>query len=271
MRTKWIGLLSFAMLAALTLRAGDMNEDLWEASRKGDLPAVKALLEKGANVNARFHCGTTALFQAAWKGHLEVVKVLLEHGADVSVKETCFHSDLLGWAAFKGRAEIVKLLLEKGAAGKEDALMNGIFFEDPEIVRAVLNKGGLSGESLSSALAAATQSKQAEIVELLKKAGATASVPSTFQVDIETLKSYAGIYENPEGTHWTLQLKDGKIVGGPTGDPPSVLEAIDKTNFRPAGDRGITLTFNLTDGKVSGLTLKMRRSTEMLKKQEGKP
>ena len=62
----------------------ELNDQLWEAARKGDAAAVTALLDKGADVNAKFRYGTTALFKAAERGNTEVVKVLLARGADVT-------------------------------------------------------------------------------------------------------------------------------------------------------------------------------------------
>src|SRR5712675_1304068 len=37
----------------------ELNDQFWEAVRKGDLAAVTALLDKGADVNAKFRYGTT--------------------------------------------------------------------------------------------------------------------------------------------------------------------------------------------------------------------
>ena len=56
--------------------------------RKGDLAATTALLDQGADVNAKFRYGTTALFKAAERGHVEIVKLLLARGADATVKDT---------------------------------------------------------------------------------------------------------------------------------------------------------------------------------------
>ena len=66
----------------------ELNDQFWEAVRKGDLPSVTSLLDQGADVNAKFRYGTTALFKAAERGHLEIVKLLLARGADVTVKDT---------------------------------------------------------------------------------------------------------------------------------------------------------------------------------------
>src|SRR5688572_20894188 len=64
----------------------ELNDQFWEAVRKGDVPAVTAALDKGADVNAKFRYGSTALFKAAERGHVEVVKILLARGVDVTVK-----------------------------------------------------------------------------------------------------------------------------------------------------------------------------------------
>ncbi len=67
-----------------------LNDQMWEAVRKGDVALVTALLDKGADVNAKFRYGATALFKAAERGHTEVVRVLIARGADVSVKDTFY-------------------------------------------------------------------------------------------------------------------------------------------------------------------------------------
>ena len=99
--------LLFLLLAAMFLAASpafaqnpkqELNDQLFEAARKGDAAAVTALLDKGADVNAKFRYGTTALFKAAERGNTEVVKVLLARGADVSVKDTFYGATAMTWA-----------------------------------------------------------------------------------------------------------------------------------------------------------------------------
>ena len=68
----------------------ELNDQLFEAVRKGDAAAVTAALDRGADVNAKFRYGATALFKAAERGHAEVVKLLLDRGADVKVKDTFY-------------------------------------------------------------------------------------------------------------------------------------------------------------------------------------
>jgi ankyrin repeat protein len=51
-----------------------------------DMAIVRALVEGGADVNARSGQGTTPLHTAAFTGDVAVARYLLQHGADVSVR-----------------------------------------------------------------------------------------------------------------------------------------------------------------------------------------
>src|SRR4029453_10347505 len=75
-----------------------LNDQLFEAVRKGDAAAVTALLDRGADVNAKYRYGMTALFKAAERGHAEVVKILLDRGVDTKVKDTFYRATAMTWA-----------------------------------------------------------------------------------------------------------------------------------------------------------------------------
>ena len=65
------------------------------ASYGGHLDVVWALLEKGADVNARRNeDGVTPLIAASAQGHVDVVRALLEKGADVDVCDCAFNRNL---------------------------------------------------------------------------------------------------------------------------------------------------------------------------------
>jgi ankyrin repeat protein len=80
------------VIEALLENGADANEalplgrrPLMLAARSGSVAAVRVLLERGADLNAKEDArGTTALMQAADQGHADVVAVLVEHGADVA-------------------------------------------------------------------------------------------------------------------------------------------------------------------------------------------
>ena len=104
----------------------ELNDQLFEAVRKGDAAAVTALLDKGADVNAKFRYGATALFKAAERGNVEVVKVLLARGADVTVKDTFYSATAMTWALDNKHVEVVRALLEKSPDSVGDVLMTGV-------------------------------------------------------------------------------------------------------------------------------------------------
>jgi len=258
--------LMLLLFAASTVFAQDLKEELFAAVRQGDAAAVKALLDKGVDVNTKFRYDATALSYASDRGHLEVVKLLIERKADVNVKDTFYGATPLIWAAQKGHAEIVRALLERGAEGKDDALMMGAGAGQTALVKVVLDqKGEFKAETLSNAYAAAERGKHAGIVELLKTAGAVPPPKADFQVDEETLKSYAGVYKPETGGDITLSVKDGKLMIN-AGGQIFTLGAFDKTHFRPLEFDGVTITFNVENGKVASFDFKQGATTRVFKK-----
>ncbi len=242
-----------------------LNEQMWEAARKGDATEVAALLDKGADVNAKFRYGTTALFKASERGHTDVVKLLLARGADTKVKDTFYGATAMTWALDNDHAEVVKALLEKDADSAGDVLMSGTRNNKVAFVEIALARGGLKAETLTSALAAAMIDKEkVAIVEMLKKAGA---VPP-FEVDAATLASYAGKYKQETGAEITMDSREGKLYATPAGQRPIILIAVDKTTFKPAAFDGLIVTFSLEANKVTGFTLKQGTNNTVFKKQE---
>lgn len=256
----WV-FLAFGLL--LTAQAQNLNEELWAAARKGDAQAVRALLAKGAEVNAKTRYGATALTYAADRGYLEITKILVEHGAVVNAKDTFYGAPPLTWAAYNGHVEVVKYLLEKGAEGKDDVLMAGIESGNIGMVNAALTAGGLSQESLTSALARATQSNQTEIVEALKKAGAVPTKVPDFKIDPALLQNYVGRYKNDEiSLEMTFAAESNKLIGSIPGQPALTYLPIDNTNFKAVEFGGITITFNQT----GDFTLKQGERSFIFKK-----
>lgn len=92
----------------------DDHSALMLAALAGDTAKVKALLGKGANVNAKDSAGRTALMFAVINLHYETVEVLLGYGADVNLRADDGATALI-LAASSGDPKIVRALLDKGA------------------------------------------------------------------------------------------------------------------------------------------------------------
>src|SRR5688500_20119229 len=74
-----------AAALVLTLAAGAVPP-LVEAVKSGDVTTARALVAKGADVNATEPDGTTAMHWAVQKGDLDMVSRFLRSGAKVHVK-----------------------------------------------------------------------------------------------------------------------------------------------------------------------------------------
>ena len=76
---------------------------------------VNEALEAGAPVDAKDSGGRTALIFAARFGYMDTVQALIDKGADVNAKGTEYGTTALRWAALEGHTEVVKVLIDKGA------------------------------------------------------------------------------------------------------------------------------------------------------------
>jgi hypothetical protein len=241
----------------------ELNDKFWEAVRRGDLAATTALLDQGADVNAKFRYGTTALFKAAERGHVEIVKLLLDRGADATVKDTFYGATAMSWALDGDHLDVVDVLLHKDPAGVGDVLMTGVREGKPALVKMALATGNVKADTLTPALVIATDDKdKAEIVELLKKAGA---VPPP-AVDAATLQSYVGKYKDEAGLEVVITLTDGRLSALPTGQRAFALMAIDNSSFRPVAFEGIVITFKPDAGNTMAMELKRGTDKTQLKR-----
>lgn len=87
---------------------------LSSAAWNGEEAVIELLLKHGANIEAKNNGGWTALANACRNGHLGVILKLLAQDADIETKNNTGWTPLLG-AAWHGNEPVVRLLLEQGA------------------------------------------------------------------------------------------------------------------------------------------------------------
>ena len=119
---------------------------LADAVERRDQPGVRALLQKGVDVNASQVDGTTALHWAAYNEDAETVALLLRARANVNAVNR-YGVPPLALVCTNGNAAIVKMLLDAGAdanatmKGGETVLMLASRSGNAEAVKALLARG----------------------------------------------------------------------------------------------------------------------------------
>lgn len=111
-----IGLVTSGNIAAEAKEAPLM---LIEAVAAGDIPAIKAAIVRGAELEQRDDKGRTALLLATHADNLEAAKLLIAAGADVNAKDDIQDTPFL-YAGAEGRNEILKAILASGKANLKD-------------------------------------------------------------------------------------------------------------------------------------------------------
>jgi hypothetical protein len=234
------------------------DQELLAAVRKGDVAAVKALLDGGLPVDTRFRYDRTALSFAADRGHADIVTLLLDRGANVNATDTFYKATPLVWAAQNEHVAVVKVLLARGATGAGDVLGTGVEKKNAELVDAALGTSKLTADDLAYAVEQADKNGLADIAARLRKAGAIPPPRADFKVEPEVLARYAGTYKESAGEGQTviLSVVDGGLVGSIGGGPPRKLGAFDARTFRAVDLPGIVRVALKTDGeRVTGLTI----------------
>jgi ankyrin repeat protein len=160
---------------------------LMYAAYAGSIESMKALLDAGADVNAKNGLDATALMWCS--GDKDKVRLLVGKGADVNAVSKMGRSALMLAAEHHGASAIVKFLLDNGASVKPmtkegmDALVMASEANDIESMRLLLAKGvEPKGPSLPMSVMNVASFGNLEAVKLLVSKGAPVNAVSPPQV-----------------------------------------------------------------------------------------
>jgi outer membrane protein assembly factor BamB len=238
-------------LAALPARADDLTDKLHDAARRGDVKEVKALLDKGTNVNVRTRYGATALWMAAYKGRVDVIELLLSRKADPNTADTVWGLSPLMLAVGFDQANVIGALLKGGAKGGDGVFLIAAMQSKTAQLQAVLDNHKPPASVLSAALALASKD---DVRALLKKAGA-AAMPATTEAQKKQWQGLAGTYESPGGANFIVAMQSGLMLAASPLGLIYVLQS-DGTSFRALGYDGVRINFTERDGKGLRVTVK---------------
>lgn len=181
---------------------------MW-AARYRHVETARALLEAGADPNARSPGGETPLSQAALGGEAAMIRLLLEHRADQGL------GDALFWSAAQGDLTVLTQLLDQGTSPDRPnalgatALMGASEFGQTEAVRFLIRRNAdLNARDRAgrTALSIAATNGQAQIVRILLKGGASPV--------LRDQHGMTAIHRARERRHWEIvRILDGRGSG----------------------------------------------------------
>lgn len=180
-----------ALLAFSTVGAAERSA-LLDAAKHADTEAVRALLQKKADVNAAEEDGTTALHWASYRDDVSSADLLIRAGASVNAKNDLGVTPL--WSAsLNGSEAMVRRLLEAGAnpnaallAG-ETPVMVAARSGKPVVVEQLIAKGAnvnARGARGQTALMWAAAQKHPDVVKVLLARGADVAAKSDVWTEV---------------------------------------------------------------------------------------
>jgi len=179
-----------ALALLITGAVAAVKSDVADAAQRGDKAAVRALILKKADVNARQIDGTVALHWAVQANDAELTDLLLRSGANVSAA-TVAGATPLQLAAINGNAAILGRLISAGAdpnvsltRSGDTALMMAARTGKADAVRVLLDRGAKVNTQETwggtTALMWAVSEKHPEITKLLIERGADVNARSYY-------------------------------------------------------------------------------------------
>ncbi len=229
---------------AARAEAAPATVDLHQAATGGNVEAIRAALDAGADINAPLidrggaKAGMTPLMLACFSGSEDAVSVLLEAGAKTEARSTDGRTALI-YAAGWGGVDKVRRLIDAGAtldARATDgmtALMFAAVRGDVESVRALVAAGARVDERnrwRQTALMGAARNGSIEKVQELINAGAAVDMSDQFG---DTALSIAAASSDAGAPVLELLLEAGAQVDKPDNDGVTPLMKAAEAGHEP--------------------------------------
>lgn len=141
------------------------------AARNGEVGSVEALLRKGADANHASPYNATPLITAAENGNVQIIARLLAAGADVRHRERIEQTALYQAVSHK-HEDAARSLLEGGADPNDGSLALAALGGNMAILKLLLEKGAQPGRDGRHLLSEAARGGRNEAVLLLLEQGA---------------------------------------------------------------------------------------------------
>ena len=220
-------------------RSSNEPPPLIKAVSKGDTPTTRALLAKGADVQARDANGRTALMYAAENGDPTTVQALLINGADVNARDGQGWTPLI-YAAENGDITTVQTLLAhkahvnaKSEGSGWTALMSAASRGHLPVTQALLANGAEANtrdKDDQTALLMAVQQGYTALVQALLDGGADVHVKNKMgktPLDIAEAQGFSKIAQllKQAGTRGQTVDQPPATTGTPLPTPPKTARA----------------------------------------------
>ncbi|KAM0856758.1 hypothetical protein ACQ4PT_048900 [Festuca glaucescens] len=192
-----------------------MDVNMWDTSPRkktplehavsgGNLPAVRFLLDHGADLNQECEEGATVVHRAAMTGKSEILKLLLSRGAEVDGKSE--QGTPLCLAALKGHESTVEVLLEHHAdvnmvvpSCLATPLDAAVFAASKHCVKLLIQAGANVNDVNNNSLARAASEGLTEIVKCLLEAGADPNRPDEGLLEPAAARAMKGLHQEEAG------------------------------------------------------------------------
>jgi ankyrin repeat protein len=187
MRNRILMICAALFMACIATGADSSFDKLYSAIRSNDLGQMKAVLDGGTRADAEGPDGITPLMVAAEAGSVEAMKMLIERGVDVNARNTAGSTALM-WSVTDVKK--VRLLLDHGAdvnvaarSGRTALIIASFANPSADVVRLLLAKGAkvdVMDQRKVTPLNAATFGNDTATIRLLIDASADIHMADTF-------------------------------------------------------------------------------------------